>query len=190
MFRWMHAAALMLAALVFLLPRDALAGRFLFVSDTNTDSNIPTVLRGDGHTVDVVINDYNATTTNNARLQTPIGAYDTMIDADCLLIVLNEECEHRRFAEGARVERAPRERVDPRASPTQPRLRGAPEPLELEGLLARALHLRRGHRSAPASTGGTPLVTTLPGLIQAVPCCSTVGRCTGASVRKAHMSMK
>jgi MYXO-CTERM domain-containing protein len=74
----MNAWAFVLAALVFALPREALAGRFLFVSDTNTDNNIPTVLRGDGHTVDVVINDYNATTMNNARLQMPIGAYDAV----------------------------------------------------------------------------------------------------------------
>ncbi len=76
--RWMNAWAIILAALMFALPREALAGRFLFVSDTNTDNNIPTVLRGDGHTVDVVINDYNATTMNNTRLQMPIGAYDAV----------------------------------------------------------------------------------------------------------------
>lgn len=76
--RWMNAWALILAALMFALPREALAGRFLFVSDVDTDSNIPTVLRGDGHTVDVVTNDYNTTTTNNARLQMPIGAYDAV----------------------------------------------------------------------------------------------------------------
>jgi MYXO-CTERM domain-containing protein len=76
--KWINAVAFVLAAMVFVMPSVALAGRFLFVSDTNTDNNIPTVLRGDGHTVDVVINDYNATTTNNARLQMPIGAYNAV----------------------------------------------------------------------------------------------------------------
>ncbi len=65
-----------LAGTLLVLPGDAWAARFLFVSDVETDTNIATVLRAEGHSVDVVINDYNSGTTNNARLQASLAGYD------------------------------------------------------------------------------------------------------------------
>gem|GEM_PF-906752 len=59
-------------------PARAFAGTFLFVSDSNTDNNIPAALTADGHTVTTVINDYVAATATNPTLVGPLAAYDAV----------------------------------------------------------------------------------------------------------------
>ena len=70
--------ALILAAGCWLNPGKAFAGTFLFVSDTATDTNIPTALIADGHTVTVVTNDYVAATQTNPTLVGSLAAYDAV----------------------------------------------------------------------------------------------------------------
>ncbi|MEQ9081623.1 MAG: hypothetical protein RLP09_47595, partial [Sandaracinaceae bacterium] len=50
----------------------------LFVSDVNSDNNLPGVLTGDGHTVTVVINDYDAATDTNPTLVGDLSSYDVV----------------------------------------------------------------------------------------------------------------
>ncbi|RZO64217.1 MAG: hypothetical protein EVA89_05140, partial [Sandaracinaceae bacterium] len=50
----------------------------LFVSDTNSDNNLPGVLRGDGHTVTVVTNDYDPVTDTNPALVGDLSSYDAV----------------------------------------------------------------------------------------------------------------
>ena len=52
-------------------------GNVLFVSDSETDTNIPDVLRADGHVVTVVTNDYED--GDNPTLQANLGAYHTVV---------------------------------------------------------------------------------------------------------------
>ncbi len=69
--------ALSVVALAVTLPTPAWAGRILFVSDSETDRNIPAALRAAGHLVDVVLNDYGAG-NNNTRLQASLAGYDAV----------------------------------------------------------------------------------------------------------------
>ena len=48
----------------------------LFVSDVESDNNIPLVLVGDGHTVTTVLNDYSV--GNNPALSGDLSAYDAV----------------------------------------------------------------------------------------------------------------
>ncbi len=67
---------LCLSALAMLLvPLPASAANVLLVSDTTYDSNIATVLMGDGHTVTVVTGDF---ATGNAALRGDLSAYDVV----------------------------------------------------------------------------------------------------------------
>jgi MYXO-CTERM domain-containing protein len=61
------------------LASSAHAAEVLFVSDHDTDSNIVTVLQGDGHTVTVVLNDYNVTSDDNPTLRGDLSGYDLVV---------------------------------------------------------------------------------------------------------------
>jgi hypothetical protein len=58
---------------------SALAANVLFVSDSETDSNIPAVLQADGHTVTTVLNDYDDMTGENTALQASLAGYDVVV---------------------------------------------------------------------------------------------------------------
>jgi hypothetical protein len=64
-----------LCSVLGLAPAPALAANILVVSDANTDTNIASVLRADGHTVTLVSNDYG---TGNAALRADLSAYDSV----------------------------------------------------------------------------------------------------------------
>ncbi|MEM9194094.1 MAG: hypothetical protein AAGF12_33275 [Myxococcota bacterium] len=55
---------------------NAQAANILFVSDSSTDTNIPVVLIGDGHTVTTVLNDYRA--GSNPTLTRDLSTYDVI----------------------------------------------------------------------------------------------------------------
>ena len=58
------------------LSQPALAGNILFVSDTTTDTDIITVLEGDGHTVTSRLNEYNGST--RPVLEGALSGYDAV----------------------------------------------------------------------------------------------------------------
>jgi MYXO-CTERM domain-containing protein len=58
-------------------PASALAVNVLFVSDVSTDTNIATVLSGDGHTVTVVLNDFAS--GDNPRLRADLSAFQAIV---------------------------------------------------------------------------------------------------------------
>jgi hypothetical protein len=64
------------ALLVVLLPAPASAANILVVSDANTDTNIATVLRADGHTVNLVTFDYMSGL--NPTLRGDLSEYDAV----------------------------------------------------------------------------------------------------------------
>lgn len=63
------------SALVFSL--TAHSANVLFVSDSQTDTNIPAVLTADGHTVTTVLDDFTA--PNNVVLAGSLAAYDVIV---------------------------------------------------------------------------------------------------------------
>ena len=65
--------SLILTLLAVTIPAGA--GNLLFVSDTTTDLDIPTVLTLDGHTVTVITNDY---ATGNTTLKSDLRGYDSV----------------------------------------------------------------------------------------------------------------
>jgi hypothetical protein len=70
------AAALAVALAFFFTTQPASAARVLFVSDANSDNNIPAVLTADGHTVTVVTNDYAG---DNPTLRGGLSGYDVVV---------------------------------------------------------------------------------------------------------------
>jgi hypothetical protein len=100
------ACSLIVALVLVRLP--AAAGDLLFVSDTTTDLDIPTVLTLDGHTVTVVTGDY---ATGNTALRGDLSGYDAVYwstsqvehDDPALLASLDEWVENggRLFVTGA-----------------------------------------------------------------------------------------
>jgi uncharacterized protein (TIGR03382 family) len=69
--------SLLLTLVLSSLPSTAFAVNVLFVSDVSTDTNIPTVLMGDGHTVTVVLNDFAA--GDNPRLRGDLSAFQAIV---------------------------------------------------------------------------------------------------------------
>src|SRR5687767_142420 len=65
---------LLVALIVAAVPAPAFAANILFVSDSNTDSNIPMALMADMHTVTTVMMDYPA----NMALLGDLGDYDAV----------------------------------------------------------------------------------------------------------------
>ena len=65
------------AAQVFSLA--AHSANVLFVSDSRTDTNIPAILRADGHSVTTVVNDFTSGPNTNAVLTGSLAAYSVVV---------------------------------------------------------------------------------------------------------------
>lgn len=66
-----------LAGLLFgMLPGRANAAYILFVADRSGDATLPSALSSDGHTVEMVVNDYSV--GSNTRLRGDLGVYDAI----------------------------------------------------------------------------------------------------------------
>lgn len=72
-------AALLIVCAGHLFPVVAQSANILFVSDSQTDTNIPAVLTGDGHTVTTVLDDFTAGPDTNAVLSGSLVAYDVVV---------------------------------------------------------------------------------------------------------------
>ena len=71
---------LLLLASLLLFSAGLLAADVLFVSDSDNDENIATVLSGDGHNVTVVLNDYvDDTSEDNVVLQGDLSSYGCVV---------------------------------------------------------------------------------------------------------------
>lgn len=70
---------LLLCLTLVLVPGQAEAAEVLFVSDSLTDANMVDALRGDGHTVTVVTNDYDYFTLANPALLADLSDYDCVV---------------------------------------------------------------------------------------------------------------
>lgn len=75
--RWIHVALLVCAGQFF--STAAQSANILFVSDSQTDTNIPGVLTASGHTVTTVLNDFTAGPDTNVVLIGSLAAYDVIV---------------------------------------------------------------------------------------------------------------
>jgi len=64
---------------LFFIITSSQAANILFVADAQSDTNIPGVLTGDGHTVTTVLNDFDGGTGNNTALQGMLSSYDSIV---------------------------------------------------------------------------------------------------------------
>lgn len=75
--QWAVALLIICAGQFF--PTVAQSANILFVSDTQSDTNIPVVLTGDGHTVTTVLDDFTAGSNTNAVLSGSLATYDVVV---------------------------------------------------------------------------------------------------------------